>query len=129
MLLKRLFRSTLTFNKYKKLCSNFKNKYSTKTATSTDLAEIPLERIRNFSIIAHVDHRKSTLSDKILNFTGAISHKSGDSQILDKLRVEKEIPHSVRTVRGQSAYILYDFNQFILFNNFCASSSDVICTL
>nr|XP_022902539.1 translation factor GUF1 homolog, mitochondrial-like [Onthophagus taurus] len=126
MLLKRLFRSTLTFNRYKKLCSNFKHKYSTKTATSIDLSEIPLERIRNFSIIAHIDHEKTTLSDKLLEFMLAISHKSGESQVLDKLRAEKEIPHSVRTVRAQSASILYDFNQFILFNNFCASSNVVI---
>nr|XP_022902537.1 translation factor GUF1, mitochondrial-like [Onthophagus taurus]XP_022912440.1 translation factor GUF1, mitochondrial-like [Onthophagus taurus] len=113
MLLKRLFRSTLTFNRYKKLCSNFKHKYSTKTATSIDLSEIPLERIPNFSIIVHVDHGKSTLSDKLLNFTGAISHKSRDSQILDKLRVEKEIPRSVRTVRAQSASIFYGVVPFI----------------
>ncbi|XP_022902526.2 translation factor GUF1 homolog, mitochondrial [Onthophagus taurus] len=106
MLLKRLFRSTLTFNKYKKLCSNFKHKYSTKTATSIDLSEIPLERIRNFSIIAHVDHGKSTLSDRLLEFTGAISHKSGESQVLDKLQVEKE---RGITVKAQSASILYDY--------------------
>lgn len=67
------------------------------------IEQIPIERYRNFSIVAHVDHGKSTLSDRLLEITGVIQ-PGMNKQVLDKLEVERE---RGITVKAQTCTIFY----------------------